>query len=76
LYYIAQGRKGFDRVFRVVVVPWNAIMVKKREELALVFLEPFLNLACHPCFVVRLQDRFIESGHILLVFLEKLLSQA
>ena len=45
LYYVTQPCKGFYRMFCIIVVPRNAIMLKECKELVLVFFEPFLNFA-------------------------------
>jgi hypothetical protein len=44
LDYIAQCCESLYRVFRIVVVPWNIIVVQKGKELSLVSSESFLSL--------------------------------
>jgi len=44
LDYVAQRCESLYRVFRIVVVPWNIIMVQKGEELFLVSSESLLSL--------------------------------
>jgi hypothetical protein len=44
LDYVAQCCERLYRVFRIVVIPWNAIMVQKGEELFLVSSESLLSL--------------------------------
>lgn len=42
--HIAKPGKGFDRMFSVVVVPWNAIVFQKCKQFTPVSLEAFLSL--------------------------------
>ena len=44
LDYVAQRCESLYRVFRIVVVPWNIIVVQKGEELSLGFSESLLSL--------------------------------
>jgi len=52
LDYIAQCCESLYRMFRIVVVPWNIIMVQKGKELSLVSSESFLSLLCQFGFVL------------------------
>src|SRR5262245_35531267 len=59
-----QSRKCLDRVFGVVVVPRNSVVLQKREHVVFVLLQSILALAGCVALVVAFEDPSIETFDI------------